>query len=125
MQKKAKMKKGYVAILIAAGVLFVVAVSMLVHLNLSRPRALRGTWVYDSHTEYDFDGESAGVMHTGGEDFAFSYRIKGQRLTLTFENTAIETATYRYRIDDNLLTMAGEEGTTGGVYQLVLLPQEQ
>ena len=124
MRRVAKMKKSYVVPLLAAGVLFAAAVVMLVHLNHARYGALRGTWVYDSFTEYDFNGTRSGVMHTAGEEFPFSYRIRGKRLILTFENKALETAAYRYRIEEDLLTMAGEEGTSGGVYRLVLLPEE-
>lgn len=122
MQRLQKTKKNYTVPLIAAGIVFAVAAFMLLYLNRSHPKDLLGTWVYDSNTEYDFDGKRAGVMHAGGEDFAFSYRTKGSKLTLEFEDAAVETACYRFRINDNVLILAGEEGTTGGVYQLVLLP---
>ena len=64
-------------------------------------------------------------MRVQGTDYALTYRVRGSVVTLTFEHDAIETANYRFKVDGDTLVLAGEEGTSGGVYQLLRLPEEE
>lgn len=113
----------YYAALAAAVIVLAVAAVMLLR-GRGSPKELRGTWIYDSTTEYTFDGEKNGAMRVQGTDYAFTYRVRGSVVTLTFEHDAIETANYRFKVDGDTLVLAGEEGTSGGVYQLLRLPEE-
>ena len=85
----------YYAALAAAVIVLAVAAVMLLR-GRGSPKELRGTWIYDSTTEYTFDGEKSGAMRVQGTDYAFTYRVRGSVVTLTFEHDAIETANYRY-----------------------------
>lgn len=114
----------YYAALAAAVIVLAVAAVMLLR-GRGSPKELRGTWIYDSTTEYTFDGEKSGAMRVQGTDYAFTYRVRGSVVTLTFEHDAIETANYRFKVDGDTLVLAGEEGTSGGVYQLLRLPEEE
>lgn len=113
----------YYAALAAAVIVLAVAAVMLLR-GRGSPKELRGTWIYDSTTEYTFDGEKSGAMRVQGTDYAFTYRVRGSVVTLTFEHDAIETANYRFKVDGDTLVLAGEEGTSGGVYQLLRLPRK-
>lgn len=114
----------YYAALAAAVIVLAVAAVMLLR-GRGSPKELRGTWIYDSTTEYTFDGEKSGAMRVQGTDYAFTYRARGSVVTLTFEHDAIETANYRFKVDGDTLVLAGKEGTSGGVYQLLRLPEEE
>ena len=114
----------YYAALAAAVIVLVVAAVMLLR-GRGSPGELRGTWIYDSSTEYTFDGEKSGAMRVQGMDYTFTYRVRGSVVTLTFDHEAIETANYRFKVDGDTLVLAGEEGTSGGVYQLLRLPEEE
>jgi len=118
--KRIKRNRG---MLVAAAVLLVVVVAVFC-LARNHAKDLRGTWVYSSNTEYDFDGRDKGAMYTGGEKYDFTYKARGKVLTVTYEDPTLETATYQFRIEGNILTLVGGEGTTGGEYQLVYLPEE-
>ena len=113
----------YYAALAAAVIVLVVAAVVLLR-GRGSPKELRGTWIYDSSTEYTFDGEKNGAMRVQGTDYTFTYRVRGSVVTLTFDHEAIETANYRFKVDGDTLVLAGEEGTSGGVYQLLRLPEE-
>lgn len=123
-REKAGRRWLYYAALGAAVAVLVVSAFMLLRQNRSRAADLRGTWIYDSSTEYEFDGKDRGVMRVGSSEHAFVYRARGEILTVEYTDSAIETANYRFRIDGDSLIMAGEEGTTGGVYELIRLPEE-
>ena len=50
---------------------------------------------------------------------------RGDKLTLTFADQMLETAHYQFAVNGSVLTLTGGEGTAGGVYQLVFLPEDE
>ena len=54
-----------------------------------------------------------------------NYRHGDALLTLTFADQMLETAHYQFAVNGSVLTLTGGEGTAGGVYQLVFLPEDE
>ena len=109
---------------LAIGAAVLAAVAILLVTQRSSAGKLAGTWIYNSSVSYTFDGDAAGTMYDRGQAYEFTYRARGDRLTLTFADTMLETAHYRFAVAGSVLTLTGGEGTAGGVYQLVFLPED-
>lgn len=79
---------------------------------------LVGTWRYDGQTQYRFDASGNGAMIIDGAEYAFRYAISDDALTLDFTDEMFLDATYRFDVSGDALTLAGQEGTVGGEYNL-------
>ena len=80
--------------------------------------ALSGSWVYDQYTKYEFDGYGKGCMCLENTHYEYSYKIDGNKLSMDFENEAVHDCSYTFSVKDNMLTIVGGEGTSGGTYSL-------
>lgn len=79
---------------------------------------VKGTWVYDQYTRYEFDGNGNGCMCLEDLHYKYTYIISDDELTLDFENDTVHDCTYTFKINDNTLIIIGGEGTVGGTYEL-------
>ena len=84
--------------------------------------SINGVYVYESNTEYEFDGKENGCMRIteNGEEyhFEYTYKTKGNQLYIDFENEEVTDITYEYSLDGDKLTLVGKEGSAGGTYTL-------
>ncbi len=83
---------------------------------------LKGSFVYEDNTIYEFDGSGTGCMcitSDGGHyHYEYTYTIKDDQLMLDFEAEEVRDATYTYELKGDTLTITGGEGTAGGTYTL-------
>ena len=84
----------------------------------SRSSPLEGVWVYDESTKYEFDKDGRGAMFIGKTEYSYSFKIKGSKLRIDFDNDAVHDATYDFSVKGDKLTLVGGEGTIGGEYEL-------
>lgn len=116
-KKEVKTVLGILAIALVATVIFL-AGKMVLSKERKASDLLRGTYVYDLYTEYDFDGKGKGCMRLEEVEFPFVYEITGDKLQMKYEGNRIKDSTYRFALDGKTLTLHGEEGTVGGTYVL-------
>ncbi len=84
----------------------------------SQNGVMKGTWVYDQYTKYEFDGKENGCMCLEELHYEFTYSVKGDTLKMDFEDPSVHDCEYTFTIDSDRLTLVGGEGTNGGTYQL-------
>lgn len=100
------------AVIIGAGV--TILSSQRNHLD-----KLEGLWIYDSVTSYEFSSDNNGVMHVSEQNYNFSYKLKGNKLNIDFDSQSVHDCVYKINIEEDVLTIEGKRGTTGGIYELV------
>ncbi len=80
---------------------------------------LQGVFVYDDNTQYEFDGEGNGCMCIENEyHYEYTYTINDVLIQMDFKAPEVHDAVYEYSLSDNILTLVGRDGTTGGTYKL-------
>lgn len=83
-------------------------------IDINRPEAvLKGTFVYDDSTKYEFDGRRKGAMIIGDSSYEYTYSVEGDTLKMDFVDERNVDATYTFKIENDVLTLVGGEGTTG------------
>ena len=80
---------------------------------------LNGVWKYDEYTQYEFNKNGEGCMCLDEVRYKYTYSISGDKLTLDFADDAVHDCTYSYAVNENKLTLVGEDGTVGGTYKLI------
>lgn len=78
---------------------------------------ITGTWTLDGVTSYRFDGDGTGALLLPESEYAFTYRLEGEALTIDFESVRAHDGTYRAGMGGDGLILAGGEGTIGGTYE--------
>lgn len=83
---------------------------------------LKGSFVYEQNTVYEFDGKGNGCMcitDSGSQyHYEYTYTIKEDHVMLDFKAEEVRDATYTFKLSDDKLTITGGEGTAGGTYTL-------
>lgn len=79
---------------------------------------LIGTFYYDDSIRYEFKKNGKGAMYDGNSKYEYTYTNDGQKIKMDFKNEAVHDATYTFKLENDTLTLQGEEGTTGGEYIL-------
>lgn len=119
-RKKQKKRRNILIASFAVIAIVIIAVSLFAW-NLSvgeKDNALIGTWVYDEHTNYEFNSDNTGCMSIENNKFDYTYVIDKNTLKIDFKSESIHDAAYTFEIKDEQLTLIGGEGTTGGIYVL-------
>lgn len=80
---------------------------------------IRGIWIYDQYTYYEFDGQGNGCLQLETERYEYTYKILGTKLYIDFANVEIRDCTYDFSIQNDELLITGKEGTIGGQYKLI------
>ena len=110
-------------LLIVGIVALLVLIIGAISLTKSASKELTGTWVYDSQTEYFFDGAGGGTLISTNAHFDYTYQVSGHKVKLDFADDAVEDAAYRFRVEGDTLTLIGKKGTVGGTYELYRVPE--
>ena len=119
--KRRKVRQKRLVILSCLVVVTIAIVYIVVFALLSSKTELeviKGTWVYDQYTKYEFDGDGNGCMCLEDLHYKYTYDVLDNKLKLDFQDDAIHDCTYTFELKDNTLTMVGEKGTVGGTYEL-------
>ena len=77
-----------------------------------------GTWAADENTGLSFDEDNKGKLIIPDEDYAFSYKIDGDQLSLDFVSSKATDGTYTASVSGDTLTLIGGKGTIGGTFEL-------
>ena len=118
--KRRKQEKNLVVFSVIVLFLIIVGVcAVILSSQSNRSNKLQGLWIYDSVTSYEFSLDNKGVMHVSEQNYTFSYKLKGRKLNIDFNSTSVQDCVYKINIEENVLTIEGKQGTTGGVYELV------
>lgn len=97
---------------------FVLAAVMLVNGALHRD-ALRGSWMMEDGTVYEFDGKGSGMLRLPLSDLVFRYTAKDGVLRIDFTDEDATDAGYRYTRAGDTLRL---ESNTGTVFRLEKQP---
>lgn len=79
---------------------------------------LIGIFYYNDSIRYEFKKNGKGAMYDGNSKYEYTYTNDGQKIKMNFKNEAVHDATYTFKLENDTLTLQGEEGTTGGEYIL-------
>ena len=112
-RKKVQRRRARQGLIVAFAVLLVFGLVMLV-ISL-RHDDLKGAWVLDDTTVYEFDGRGHGTLRLPLGSYAFSYTTEGNFLTIDFDDETAVDAGYSYSRSGNVLTL---DNNTGTVYRL-------
>jgi len=116
---KRKKRQRNTIFIIASVVVIMLIVGVFAFLLLRNHNdIIKGTWVYDQYTQYEFDGKIDGCMCLEELHYEFTYTVKGDKLKMDFEDPSVHDCEYKFKIDGNSLILIGGEGTTGGTYNL-------
>ena len=77
-----------------------------------------GTWAADENTGLSFGEDNKGKLIIPDEDYAFSYKIDGDQLSLDFVSSKATDGTYTASVSGDTLTLIGGKGTIGGTFEL-------
>lgn len=77
-----------------------------------------GTWSADEETSLYFGENNKGKLILTDEDYAFSYKIEGDQLSLDFVSSKASDGTYTASVSGDTLTLIGGKGTIGGTFEL-------
>lgn len=108
------------------GIIVIIALTCCLFLGIAgswlylfrEPDVLQGTWRYDEHTTYEFDGRRHGCMELTTIQMKFTYKVKKDVVTLDFVDENISDCVYKFHVESDKLTLEGGEGTSGGTYKL-------
>ena len=103
-------------VIVTIAITFIVLFALLS--SKTELETIKGTWVYDQYTKYEFDGEGNGCMRLEDLHYKYTYNVLDNKLILNFEDDAVHDCTYTFEVKENTLTIVGEEGTVGGTYEL-------
>lgn len=79
---------------------------------------LKGKWDLDGVTTYAFYAGGKGELILPDVAYEFTYTAKDGQLTIDFQYTGAKDAQYTYRIKGDTLTLSGGNATTTGTYVL-------
>ena len=98
-------------------ILGLVAVIALTALLFGRMRVdpLRGVWMLDSVTTYEFNGHGRGTLRSSSRDYTFRYKLKDTQLDVDFKSEDARDADYTITVDEYNLVL---RSSTGRVYRL-------
>lgn len=113
-----KFKIGILILVIILIVIFIVAINIYNKKSIANQDILKGTFVYNNNVRYKFDEKGKGVMYDGDTKYEYTYKIDDKKVTMDFKDEIIHDATYTFNLEDDILTLVGGEGTTGGEYTL-------
>ena len=77
-----------------------------------------GTWAADENTGLSFGEDNKGKLIIPDEDYAFSYKIDKDQLSLDFVSSKATDGTYTASVSGDTLTLIGGKGTIGGTFEL-------
>lgn len=83
----------------------------------SKENSLNGTFSFDENVKYEFNNGN-GLMYDGDTKYEYTYTINNEKISIDFVDEMIYDATYSYHLEDDTLTLVGEDGTIGGEYIL-------
>ena len=115
------LKKKNKIILIAAGIvlsLLAAALILFYILEENPDPDLKGLWVYDEYTSYEFTEQGTGYMYLDDQQYEFTYETSLDSLKMDFALPEILDCTYEFHVRGDILTLIGGEGTIGGTYTL-------
>ena len=111
---------GVLVIAIAAGLFFAQKAKE------ERIKPIVGNWEYDEYVQYIFESNGKGHLFLDQKDiYEYTFDVNGDQVSLDFPDNAevkMMDCVYTFKVDGNKLTLIGGEGTTGGEYQLTLVP---
>ena len=109
--KKSKNKNINTLLIILAIIIVILAVlCLLPKKNNKINNELLGTWTTDGVTKYKFDNDNTGALMLPLNSYEFTYEIKGNKLSIDFENEKSEDSTFTYYFKDDKLILDGDNG---------------
>ena len=77
-----------------------------------------GTWSADERTSLKFMDNGNGALILADKEYAFTYKIKDDQLSLNFSSSRANDGTYTASVSEDTLELIGGKGTIGGNFEL-------
>lgn len=77
-----------------------------------------GTWSVDERTSLKFMDNGKGALILTDKEYAFTYKIKDDQLSLNFSSSRANDGTYTASVSGDTLELIGGKGTIGGNFEL-------
>lgn len=74
---------------------------------------LYGIWELDNNTKYSFDGKGSGELILSMDNYAFSYLIKDDILSIDFSISTAKDSKYKYSIEGDTLVLDSQDNNKG------------
>lgn len=74
---------------------------------------LYGIWELDNNTKYSFDGKGSGELILSMDNYAFSYLIKDDNLSIDFSISTAKDSKYKYSIEGDTLVLDSQDNNKG------------
>ena len=109
-----KRNTAFRALIVTAIALFVtgaVIICVSLAVNVFCRDLLKGKWILDGVTEYEFDGKGKGSLKLPLNRYEFSYVTEEGELKIDFTDPYVEEHSYFYSLTDDELTLIDVDGT--------------
>ncbi len=117
-KRQQRQRRILLAVVIAVIIIIISIVCFALKPNSENSNILNGVWKYDEYTKYEFKENGIGCMCLDNLHYKYTYKIDNNKLMLDFEDEAVHDCTYIFALNENELTIKGEDGTVGGTYRL-------
>ena len=125
MEHKNKKRKTFkVRALVTLGIIaLIICIALIIYFvtysrEVKYETVLQGAFYYTDDVKYEFDGKGNGALTDGSDNYEYKYDIDGDQIIMDFKSEAIQDSTYTFNLENDILTLVGGEGTTGGTYTL-------
>lgn len=125
-RKRRRNKVNWRLIVLAAGAVLLILLTVLMLRNCSGSNPLEGTWDMDGTTIYRFDADGTGAMILPSSTYLFSYSVDAENGTITidFEDERATDFTYSYKLEKDKLVFFGSVGKESFSYEFNRLAEE-
>lgn len=93
------------------GIILIVVVLLFCFLSKDANSKFLGTWVSEGGTIYEFREKNEGVMKTFLSEYKYTYKVKGNILSIDFEEEKAVDTDYEYSCQKNKCSFKSDRGT--------------
>lgn len=117
-RRRAKRRKVIgIAVFTLTAIAVLIAMILIIKNGIGTDK-LHGVWRLDDTTSYEFDGKENGAMLISDSKYRFTYEIKKDKLFIDYESDILVDGEYTFKVKRDVLTLTGENGTSGDTYEL-------
>lgn len=124
-QQQLMLRRGTVGAVVLA-ILILIIVLIVKGCSVGGSDVLKGKWDLDGTTAYEFSGKGNGALLLPNVTYDFTYTIKGDQISIDYENESVRDGTYTFSVEEDKLTLIGGKGTAevGKVYELTRVDEK-
>ena len=104
-------KKALLGIVLLFLIIAAVVIVLLVTKKPDISKEIVGSWSTPGGTIYTFNKDNTGEMKVPLNKYPFTYKFVEEKLIIDFKDESAFDPIYEYSIEENVLTLKGENGT--------------